>query len=373
MDLRRILETEPALAEAARRLRTEPEAPFPVLLAKFKLTWACNLRCSFCTVWRRPLGTVPTLPAQVVEQALSELSGQGLRKVHLSGGEVLLHPKFQQIVHFARSLGLQVNLTTNGTLVDREQARFLVAQRVQAVTVSVDAPTARLHDKLRGVKGAWKAAWRGIGELVRRKREKGHGPVVAVNTVILRKNVSHLAELHDLLVERGVERWNLLPVDSDDPHVRPTAAQWEALARSAADWRDILVHLPAVLRRPGLGRMAARGEYAAGFYEEHRCFAPWFSLHVEADGRAYACCMGKSEMRPYGNILRATVSDLLASPARREAMYSLASGHAYSVCARCDDFLEENLAFAECLSGQDNRPQPAEPPATSSSSPDLLS
>jgi MoaA/NifB/PqqE/SkfB family radical SAM enzyme len=355
MDLSRILTAERELGTRARRLIGEPESEFPLLSAKIKLTWRCNLRCQLCRLWRRPLlhNHDCTLPAESVKTMLASLCGLGLRKIHFSGGEPLLLETFPELVRSARALGLQVNFTTNGTLLTKDMARFLVEERVHSVTVSIDSPSPRQHDLMRGLPGAWKLAWRGIENLLERRERKGRGPYVAVNTILTRKNIERLDELYDLLKERGVDSWRLLPVDAEDKKVRPTEEQWRELAGRWERWRDRMRRLPLDLNSPKSAKQAAKGNYAGRFYRDRVCFAPWFNLFVDADGMAYPCCMGKANLKPYGNALNTPMPELLAGPARRELCHSLAAGYIFPVCETCDDFLEENLAFWELYHKED--------------------
>lgn len=337
-------------AELGRRalmLRSDPETDFPVLTAKFKLTWRCNLRCSLCRLWRRPhqYGRPRDLPLDTVVAALESLKERGLRKVHFSGGEALLVPHFREVVTAARELGLQVNLTTNGTLLDKEWARFLVDSRVHAVTVSIDSPDHKEHDAMRGVAGAWKKSWRGIERLAERRRKKGRGPAIGVNTIMTRKNIDGLGELHRMIMEHGADRWRLLPVDTDDKKARPTAEQWRELAERWQSWREVMSRLPLDWSSGMSAEKAGKGKYSGRFYKDRVCFAPWFNVFVDADGKTYPCCMGKANMTPYGNLLDSAMPALLESGARRETLCTMASGHVYPVCEKCDDFLEENLAF----------------------------
>ena len=164
MHIGEIFAQESELARLGGRLLTDPYLDFPLLSAKFKLTWRCNLRCGFCRLGTRPSrreGLVE-LPAVLVKESLTLLRARGLRKVHYSGGEVFLYKEFRDLVSHARELGLQVNMTTNGTLLDKEAARFLVEKRVNAVNVSIDSPAEREHDAMRGSRGAWRQSWKGM-------------------------------------------------------------------------------------------------------------------------------------------------------------------------------------------------------------------
>lgn len=348
MNIAEILDQEPELANLAKRLRTEPDLPFPILSAKIKLTWRCNLRCSMCNSWRgrKTPGEAPReLPTPAVKNLLTVLRQRGCRKVHFSGGEVCMLQSLPDTIAFARNLGLQVNLTTNGTLIDKPIAQMLIEHRVHNVTISIDAADPKQHDKLRGVKGAWKEAWRGIGRIRERRERKGRGPHLSVNTVVSRDNIQDLAALYDLLKERHVDHWNLLPLDTEHAAQRPSEEEWRMLAEQWDQWRPMLRRTPIDWSSPRSAERAGKGKYAGVFYGEKICFAPWFSLFVDPYGFAYPCCMGRGQIRTYGNLLHSSIEEIVDGEARRAAQCTMAAGAPFTVCDRCDDFLEENNAF----------------------------
>jgi MoaA/NifB/PqqE/SkfB family radical SAM enzyme len=350
VDLGALLTRNAELAAQARGLMLDPEAPFPILSAKIKLTWRCNLRCSFCRLWRKPpkrkeLGD--RLEAGLVAEMLEELKLRGLLKVHFSGGEALLRPDLPEVIRSARRLDLQVNLTTNGTLLDKDMARFMVEQRVHSITISIDSPVREHHDALRGKRGAWRAAIRALEHLSSRRERKGRGPILAINTVVTRHNVDELGELYELLREKRADRWLLLPVDTEEQHLRPSEEQWQRLSTQWGAWSDLLRRAPIGGEAEKGPRRAGKGQYAGGFYAEHPCFAPWFNVFIDADGSAYPCCAGKGAMRPYGNVIGTPLRELLDGERRREVCCSMAAGHAFPVCESCDDYLHENAVFAK--------------------------
>lgn len=348
MHIRDVLEQDSGLKTKALRLRTDPDHPFPVLSAKFKLTWACNLRCVMCMLWREPRvkgSEARSLAPGTVKDALTFLAGQGLRKVHFSGGEVLLYPHFKDVVTHAGDVDLQVNVTTNGTRITKETARFLVDRRVHTVTVSLDGPDARTHDRIRGVKGAFKDSLAGLSMIRARKERKGRGPKLAVNTVVSRNTMDLLPRMYDLLCETGIDAWRILPMDTEIKALRPTHDQWEALFDRLPQWQHLLSRLPMDWSSERSGTRAEKGKYAGLFYENRICYAPWFHVFVDADGRIYPCCNGKKDMAPFALIHDMAMDKALSSQGLRNIRYSLASGHHYPVCDCCDDFLEENQVF----------------------------
>lgn len=336
----RLLEDDD-LRERASRLLHSPLDRFPVLTAKIKLTWRCNLKCRFCSVWQKP---GHNLPEEKVKETLSELKKQGLEKVHFSGGEILLYPAIKEIICYARELGLQVNMTTNGTLIDKEMARFLINERVHSVVISLDSPRKSRHNAIRG-EGAFEKTVKALELLQQRKLKKGRGPKIAVNTVITKDVVPDLNDMYQFLRKLEVDAWRLLPLDSDNKKELPTVDDWMKITDQCKNWSDLLTRLPIDLSSERSCQRAAKGKYAGVYYPQNRCYAPWFNLFIDADGMVYPCCMGKSEIEPYGNINQQKLSELLDSQHHREIKLSFAAGHMYPICERCDDLLEENEVF----------------------------
>lgn len=360
MDIRRIINENQNIPYMVRNIARSPDEAFPTLTAKIKLTWRCNLRCRFCGLWRYSEANdgPDAITLELVKSILTVLAGRGLRKIHFSGGEVTLREDLEEIVRFACGLGLQVNLTTNGTLVDKRTARFLVEHRVHTVVFSVDEARPRRHDALRGVAGAWKRTWRGIRRMQARREAKGRGPKIAVNTVLTRHNIDHLPDLFEMLQDNGIDSWRLLPVRTADPEMRPTAEQWARLGPRISRWAPLVGRRILDLTCAGNPELAAKGLYADRG-EALTCLAPWFSVFVDADGNVLPCCTGRKRIPAYGNVTRQPLEAILSSRIRRELCASFASGHLFEVCRSCDEFLQENsLLSAAAVFASDSRAGP---------------
>ncbi len=80
-----------------------------------EITNICNLNCSFCSPLKREKGN---MSATQFEHILKEIKPYNPHiYLHLKG-EPLIHPDFSKILELAKSYGLNVNLTTNGTLIN---------------------------------------------------------------------------------------------------------------------------------------------------------------------------------------------------------------------------------------------------------------
>jgi len=87
------------------------------LLAGFKITHRCNLRCAACPFWRRP-GDDVAWPRAL--EVLDTLHAAGVRLLIFEGGEPFLwhdgERRLEDLVAEAKRRFFAVGITTNGTL-----------------------------------------------------------------------------------------------------------------------------------------------------------------------------------------------------------------------------------------------------------------
>lgn len=328
--------------------------------AKLKLVDGCNLRCFMCDYWRgRREGELTTVEVRTV---LADLAALGCQKVHYTGGEIFLRRDAVDLVEEANRLGMRVNLTTNGTVLDKARARALVDIPVRSVTVSLDSPVGKIHDEVRGRAGAFKKTLRSLDWLLAHRTRKTR---VRVNVVVSARTYLSLLELPELLADRPIDGLLLIPMDAkpDDgkqgvgsrlPVVRPTAhTMTEPDIRRYNE--EVAPVLAARVRVPGFaaypfGRTdrdaatSATGAYARGHYVEHLCHVPWHHTLVNAVGDVYPCCMGHRTLPSLGNVRKASLIEIWQSDAYRHFRTSMLRERE-AVCHRCDDFLEENRAL----------------------------
>jgi radical SAM protein with 4Fe4S-binding SPASM domain len=364
------LETLDATALASAVAAHAPHVPLRV---KIKLIWACNLRCPFCSQWRA-LGQPPPRPGRLDDARLTalldDLTELGCRRVHLSGGEPLLKPGLARWVGEVVRRGMVCSMTSNGTLWTPERAEPLIAAGLSTVTFSVDSHLPTVHDRMRG-QPLWHATIAGIRTARQTARQLDRHLKVRTNTVVSRLNYRALADLPDFLHGLGVKRMALLPVDDVRTHgtapmrlEEPEIAEWNAEVAPRLAERALalgLMRSPAEAypfgQDPDAIARAARGEHARGFYEAHRCFAPWLHAVVAADGKVYGCCQMKGEGMVLGDLTEASFRAIWTGEAYTGFRRALAATRP-AVCHRCDDFLPENAALEARLGALSAAPPP---------------
>ena len=96
----------------------------------------CNLRCSFCPGTKRAPHVMNEADFTVLATRLRPWTDY--LYFHLMG-EPLCHPHLQQFLQIAGTLGFKVILTTNGTLLPRQQTMLLDAPGLHKVNISLHA------------------------------------------------------------------------------------------------------------------------------------------------------------------------------------------------------------------------------------------
>jgi MoaA/NifB/PqqE/SkfB family radical SAM enzyme len=322
--------------------------PFKPLYVKMKIMYGCNLKCEMCNHWRDT--REPPVTAERFKQVITELAELGTRKLHISGGEPMLRPQVPEFVELASSLGVKVTMTTNGTLVDKARAKRLVEAGLRGVNISIDSPIRKMHEKIRGVEGAFKATRRAV-ELFQRYRHKGK-LTIRINTVVSRTNYTTLETLPDLAHELGADGINLIPVDDHCGEIlsmrRKDIALFNAEIGPKIAERALALGLivsdeeafPFGRSEPEV-RLGRAGRYAFGYYDSHPCYAPWTHSLIDFNGFVYVCCMTRERIPPLGDIKKQSFREIWEGAAYRGIRLKM-HPPALAACRRCDDFIGEN-------------------------------
>lgn len=154
------------------------------------LSEVCNLSCNMC---RRPQER-EAIPREKVHRILREAAEIGVETLSFSGGEPFIYPGFRECLRLALDLGMNVEIVTNGTLLQDED--FTLLQRVKCVTVSVDGPEAE-HDFIRGKPGCWRRTMTAIDRLA------GSHVTWGTNSVMQGANADKILEIWRQVRSRG--------------------------------------------------------------------------------------------------------------------------------------------------------------------------
>jgi radical SAM protein with 4Fe4S-binding SPASM domain len=171
-----------------------------------EVTAHCQQKCAYCyNAWREDngsgmeAGSAKKLHARV-DKLLSSID---VDHVTITGGEPFARRDLFELLDLVKSKGVGIQIISNGGLVDDGLAGRLAPYGVSYVQVTLDGPTAALHDEHVGGEGHFDRTIRGIGALRRA------GVLVVGCTVVTKKNAPHLGEILALFQSLGVKHMAL--------------------------------------------------------------------------------------------------------------------------------------------------------------------
>ena len=152
---------------------------------------ACNLRCPMCSMNVNNSDVAQILrdypnASKVQNLSLDEYKSifievwkeykPDLPSIQISGGEPTYFPKIIDLLSFLRDLNFPVGITTNGTLLNKNQLKKIASMNM-GVTVSIDG-SEKVNDKIRG-KGSFNKAVESIKFLLKTRDKKKDFPIIS--------------------------------------------------------------------------------------------------------------------------------------------------------------------------------------------------
>jgi hypothetical protein len=174
-------------------------------------TDGCNLHCSFCLIRRRwDVAGDPLRPGDLArfigeERAVANLCGLNSRLRAAASGVVTLHAG---CVGNRKVLGLPTALVANRVLL-ANATDLLTALVPSKIAISLDAASDTIHDRIRGVAGAWAASVAGIKLAIKVLTPQTK---LVVSSVLLPGKRCYVDGMPARLSEIGIDRWIVNPL-----------------------------------------------------------------------------------------------------------------------------------------------------------------
>lgn len=117
----------------------------------FELNNICNLNCIYCFQCANE-SKKQQMPYSLFLSTVGYAKLYGAKSIILSGGEVLLHPSWKEMVEVTIKNGLFLDFITNGTLINSKTASFFsnFEKDQFKITISLDGYDQETNDLIRG-------------------------------------------------------------------------------------------------------------------------------------------------------------------------------------------------------------------------------
>jgi len=159
----------------------------------------CNLRCVHCYSQSRNIEYENELTTAEAKAVLEDLGEFGSPVILFSGGEPLMREDLTELIAHAKKQGLRAVISTNGTLITKEKAIELRELGLSYVGISMDG-LQEIHDKFRGVEGAFDLALQGIRNCIAGEIKVG------LRFTINKRNAADIPGIFDLIEKENIPR-----------------------------------------------------------------------------------------------------------------------------------------------------------------------
>ena len=204
----------------------------------WSLTRTCNLKCIHCYTDSEAQKYPDELTTEQCKAVLADLAEFRVPAVLFSGGEPLVRKDVFELATYARSLDLHVVLSTNGTLITREVAERFVQLKFAYIGISLDSAVPEVHDKFRGMDGAFRRTMQGFRHCV------DAGQKVGLRLTLTPHTVENLGRIFDFIEAEGINRacfYHLCPAGRGKDVVALTPQQSRAAVDTILDrTRDLI-------------------------------------------------------------------------------------------------------------------------------------
>jgi len=289
----------------------EKDERYRPMYAVWETTLRCDLACRHCGS-RAGVARHNELTTAECLDVVRQLAELGTKEVVVIGGEAYLRDDWLDIIREINKFGMMSNMTTGARGITRELAKAGAQAGIRNVSVSIDGDEAT-HDRLRGVKGSYKAAVDALGFL----REAGIR--VGVNSQINRLSLPYLPHILEQMIADKVVGWQIqltvaMGRAADEPDILlqpydllelfPLLGELEAKARK----HNIYVSAGNNIGYFGPYEDQLRGRSLKGHHMS--CGAGRGTIGIEADGTIKGCPSLTTKSWAGGNVRQHSIKEI---------------------------------------------------------------
>ena len=164
----------------------------------WEITNTCNYHCSYCIFSSESKKYDNELNTEEVIRTIKDLKENNFTYIKFTGGEPFTRKDMSQILKYARELGFDMDISTNGSLITEQIAKELKEMNFPMVHISLDGHDKETHEYVRG-KDTFEKTLRGIKFLTE------NNVYTRIGTVIYIKNENKLEEIVKLAIDLNTD------------------------------------------------------------------------------------------------------------------------------------------------------------------------
>lgn len=300
----------------------------------WEITKRCNLACPHCyTAAYSSEQSSPELTTAQCYKIIEDISRLGSQYIGWTGGEPLLRNDLESLISYAKSLGVQSTLTTNGLLLDERRAISLKEAGLEGIQISIDGSNPKRNAKIRK---CLESDFELLVNAVRVSQKVGIRTNLAM--LLCAENLDDALPYLDFAEELGVElvrfcgfvpvgRGKKSEISQRYLFSNTHLAQLRELSEIAMERENLYV-----LFGPSFGSMPPNHFF-------HKCFAGKGQLYLDTLGNVYPCTSMINPQFLVGNIHSQSIEDIYNSENMRPTK-NFSETCLNGKCSSCEHILD---------------------------------
>ena len=277
----------------------------------------CNHKCIFCGIdFAKKKGV--QLDTEMFCKSLAEMGKANIKSIMFAGeGEPLLHKSMPRFVKVAKDNGIDVSLTTNGSMENCKSWDEILTY-LTWIRFSVDAGSSETYCKVHGIQeGLFDKTIKNIKKAVEIKKEHNLDVTVGVQFLIMQENLHDIENAISLFHKIEVDYISLKPYSLHPQMINKmdviyTKETIERIQRIVDEYQP---KMDIIFRKDTMERYMDKEKNI-----DH-CFALPFGGYLSSNGDFYTCSVFIGDDRfKVGNIYKEGMESIIYGDARRESI-----------------------------------------------------
>lgn len=255
------------------------------ITAQIEPTLRCNLACTMCV--RTELGVpLGEMSFETFKSVIDKLDT--IVKIHLQGqGEPFLAKDLFQMIDYAASKGIVVNLTSNATLFTEKIVEKICQSQINKMILSVDSTEKETYESIRKL-ARFDVVVAGIKRLTAKRKETSAKFKLAIAAVVMKKNMHEIPKFVKFASELGVEQLEFQDLQEKDDYLEKYEKTGFSKDEVVVSYKEQIKKLISVARAEGkkFGVTVAYDDE-----NDSKCIWPWRSIYLNWQARVTPCCV----------------------------------------------------------------------------------
>ncbi len=285
---------------------------YPIYL-EIGLYGGCNHRCIFCAFDYLKY-KADVLDTDIIKTFVDEAAQKGVKSILYSGeGEPLLHKDAADIIVFTKKAGIDVALSTNGVMLDKET----IGKTLESFTwirVSINAGSEKAYADIHKTnKKDFSKVINNLKECVKAKKKNNHECTIGTQFLLMSQNHKEVVKLAKMLKGIGVDYLAIKPYCHHPLSNKSIDTALERLEGSGLK-KLSRNNFHIIFRNRAIDKINEEKLY-------NRCLGMPFAAHIAANGEMYPCnaFVGREEFA-FGNINKKSFESIWKGGRRKKIM-----------------------------------------------------